>query len=117
MKNSIKTLKEQRSIALDELNAMVNLAEAENRNFTEEEQKTFDEKSVKIEDLDKRMERMEKAFKLSNATPVVHDIQNVANTDKDLRKYSIAEASRQAMNNTCTGVVAEMHQEAPALSS
>ena len=47
-----------------------------------------------------------------NNAPVSHSIQDVAKTDKDLRKYSIAEASRAAMNQNCEGIVKEMHQEA-----
>ena len=115
-KKTIKTLQEQRSSFVDELSAMVDISEKENRNLTEKEQATFDETSVKIEDLDARIKRLERTHEikhnLSTETPVIHGVQDVAKTDKDLKKYRIADACRSAMNNSVEGIVKEMHQEA-----
>lgn len=116
MKNTLKQLKEQRASIVEELSEMIELSEKENRNLNEKEQETFDSNSVKVEDLNTRIERLERTHKLkynlSAETPVTHGVQDVAKTDKDLKRYSISDAARAAMNRNIEGVVKEMHQEA-----
>ena len=113
MKRTLKSLREERQSAIDEMTALVNVSETEDRNLTEEETKSFDATEAKVKEMDARIERMEKSLELAkNNMPVSHSTQNIATSDKDLRKYSIAEAARSAMNNNVEGVVKEMHQEA-----
>jgi len=113
VKRTLKSLREERQSAIDEMTALVNVSETEDRNLTDEETKSFDATEAKVKEMDARIERMEKSLELAkNNMPVSHSIQNIATSDKDLRKYSIAEAARSAMNNNIEGVVKEMHQEA-----
>lgn len=113
MKRTLKSLREERQSAIDEMTALVNVSETEDRNLTEEETKSFDATEAKVKEMDARIERMEKSLELAkNNMPVTHATQNIATSDKDLRKYSIAEAARSAMNNNIDGIVKEMHQEA-----
>ncbi len=113
MKRTLKSLREERQSAIDEMTALVNVSETEDRNLTEEETKSFDATEAKVKEMDARIERMEKSLELAkNNMPVTHGTQNIATSDKDLRKYSIAEAARSAMNNNIEGIVKEMHQEA-----
>ena len=113
MKRTLISLREERQSAIDEMTALVNVSETEDRNLTEEETKSFDATEAKVKEMDARIERMEKSLELAkNNMPVSYSTQNIATSDKDLRKYSIAEAARSAMNNNVEGVVKEMHQEA-----
>jgi len=113
VKRTLKSLREERQSAIDEMTALVNVSETEDRNLTEEETKSFDATEAKVKEMDARIERMEKSLELAkNNMPVSHSTQNIATSDKDLRKYSIAEAARSAMNNNVEGIVKEMHQEA-----
>jgi len=114
---TLKQLREERQVSLDEMTALINVAEAEDRNLTDDEQKSFDTTEKNVNDLASRIDRLERSLELAKNNPVSHSVQNIAKSDKDLRKYSIAEAARSAMNNNVEGIVKEMHQEAIAESN
>ena len=113
MKKTLKQLKEQRQISLDEMTALVNLSESEDRNLTTEEQTSFDGVEKSVNDLGIRIDRLERSLKLakSNPAPVNFETQK-ADTDKDLKRFSFAEASRQAYTGNISGIIKEMDAEA-----
>ena len=90
MKKTIKQLREERQSSIDEMQALVNLSEGEDRNLTEVEQKDFDTSTDKVENLDSRIDRLERSLNLVNNAPVSHAIQDVKETDKDLREIGRA---------------------------
>jgi len=112
MKKTIKELREARQSAIDEMQALVNLSEGENRNLTEPEQKDFDEATAKVENLDARIDRLERSLKLVSNAPVSHVIQDVTKTDKDLRKFSFGALAKAAYTGVVEGVIKEMDAEA-----
>lgn len=112
MKKTIKQLKEERQSSIDEMTALVNLSESEDRNLTETEQKDFDLTTSKVENLDSRIERLERSLNLVNNAPISHSIQDVANTDKDLRGFSFGAVIKAAYTGQVDGLIKELDAEA-----
>jgi len=113
VKKTLKQLKEDRQISLDEMTALINLSETEDRNLTETEQKDFDKVELNVTDLGTRIERLERSMKLAstNVSPVSFSTQT-AKTDKDLKRFSFAEAARQAYTGNLSGITKELDTEA-----
>lgn len=57
----LKTLQEQRTELVQRMKDLSNTAETEKRAFSEDEEKEFDELEGKVKDLDKTIERVERA--------------------------------------------------------
>ena len=114
MKKTLKQLKEDRQISLDEMTALINVSETEDRNLTTDEQKSFDKVELNVEDLGTRIERLERSLKLAsaNVAPVSFSTQAVNKDDKDLKRFSFAEAARQAYTGNLTGIIKELDTEA-----
>ena len=51
MNKTLKQLREERQVSLDEMTALINVAEAEDRNLTDDEQKSFDATEKNVNDL------------------------------------------------------------------
>ena len=111
MKKTIKQLREERQSSIDEMQALVNLSEGEDRNLTEDEQTDFDSSTEKVENLDSRIDRLERSLNLVNNAPVSHSIQDIKETDKDLRAYSFGAAAKAAYTGVIEGIVKEMDTE------
>ena len=62
---TLKQLKEERQIAIDEMSALINLAETEDRNLSTEEQASFDKVELNVEELGNRIDRLERSMKLA----------------------------------------------------
>ena len=112
MKKTIKQLREERQSSIDEMQALITLSEGEDRNLTDEEQKDFDTSTEKVENLDQRIDRLERSLNLVNNAPVSHSIQDIKETDKDLRNYSFGAAAKAAYTGVCEGIIKEMDTEA-----
>lgn len=112
MKKTLKQLKEERQISIDEMTALINLAETEDRNLSTEEQASFDKVELNVEELGNRIDRLERSMKLANVNPTTFETQDVKKDDKDLKRFSFAEAARQAYTGNLTGIVKEMDAEA-----
>ena len=112
MKKTLKQLKEERQIAIDEMSALINLAETEDRNLSTEEQESFDKVELNVEELGNRIDRLERSMKLASVNPTTFETQDVKKDDKDLKRFSFAEAARQAYTGNLTGIVKEMDAEA-----
>jgi|TARA_R110000803_G_scaffold6374_4_gene20708 HK97 family phage major capsid protein len=112
VKKTLKQLKEERQISLDEMTALINLSETEDRNLSTDEQSSFDKVELNVEDLGTRIDRLERSMKLASANPVSFETQDVKKADKNLQRFSFAEAARQAYTGNLSGVVREMDEEA-----
>ena len=111
--SSLKKLKEDRASVIDEMNAIVKLAESEDRNLTEDEKSEFDTKDTESNDYQERIDRLQRSLDLA-ANPVVMDVQSGSKDDtKSHKRYSLLKAINEFSNGgSLTGIEAEMHIEA-----
>ena len=114
MKKTIKQLKDEKAEALSNMTQLIEVAEQEDRNLTTDEQSAFDESEKVASDMDARIKRLERSMELTKTpvTPVTFSTQDVAKSDKDLKRFSFTAAATAAYNGQMDGIVREMHQEA-----
>ena len=107
-------LKELRSETLGELEVIQKTAEAEeNRDLTEDENKSVDALLAKADDYSSKIERAEKLEKtLRDAAKVGGVSVQTINTEKATRGWSLFKAINEVRKGTLSGIEAEMHQEA-----
>ena len=110
MKNSVE-LKQERAGFITEANEMLELCKNETRNFTTEEQVSYDEKMSKIDELKKSIEMIERQEKL-NAEIASKIVAPVSNEPKEVRNFSFFKAVNDFTNGKLDGVEREMHEEA-----
>lgn len=110
MKNSVE-LKQERAGFITEANEMLELCKNETRNFTAEEQVSYDEKMSKIDELKKSIEMIERQEKL-NAEIAANTSAPVSNEPKEVRNFSFFKAVNDFTNGKLEGVEREMHEEA-----
>ena len=110
MKNSVE-LKQERAGFITEANTMLELCKNETRNFTAEEQVSYDEKMSKIDELKKSIEMIERQEKL-NAEIASKVVAPVSNEPKEVRNFSFFKAVNDFTNGKLDGVEREMHEEA-----
>ena len=110
MKNSVE-LKQERAGFITEANEMLDLCKNETRNFTTEEQVSYDEKMSKIDELKKSIEMIERQEKL-NAEIASKVVAPVSNEPKEVRNFSFFKAVNDFTNGKLDGVEREMHEEA-----
>ena len=114
MKNS-DSLKNLRSNKMTELDALVSVAEAEGRDYTDAEVQRQEQLNADIASLDEQIVRAETTEKnvqrfaqMGNATPKGDAIEQ----NKMNHRYDLAKAIRQAASGRLDGVEQEMHAEA-----
>ena len=112
MNKTLKQLREERQVSLDEMTALINVAEAEDRNLTEDEQSTFDATEKNVNDLASRIDRLERSLELAKNNPVSFGTQDIAKTDKDLKRFSFGAVAKAAYTGVLDGIVKEMDAEA-----
>ena len=110
MKNSVE-LKQERAGFITEANEMLELCKNETRNFTSEEQVSYDEKMSTIDELKKSIEMIERQEKL-NAEIASKVVAPVSNEPKEVRNFSFFKAVNDFTNGKLDGVEREMHEEA-----
>ena len=110
MKNSVE-LKQERAGFITEANTMLELCKNETRNFTSEEQVSYDEKMSKIDELKKSIEMIERQEKL-NAEIASKVVAPVSNEPKEVRNFSFFKAINDFTDGKLDGVEREMHEEA-----
>jgi len=110
MKNSVE-LKQERAGFITEANEMLELCKNETRDFTSEEQVSYDEKMSKIDELKKSIEMIERQEKL-NAEIASKVVAPVSNEPKEVRNFSFFKAVNDFTNGKLDGVEREMHEEA-----
>ena len=94
------------------MTALINVAEAEDRNLTEDEQSAFDATEKNVNDLASRIDRLERSLELAKNNPVSFKTQDVAKTDKDLKRFSFGAVAKAAYTGVVDGIVKEMDAEA-----
>lgn len=113
MNKTLKQLREERQVSLDEMTALINVAEAEDRNLTDDEQTAFDATEKNVNELASRIDRLERSLELAkNNTPVSFKTQDVAKTDKDLKRFSFGAVAKAAYTGVVDGIIKEMDAEA-----
>ncbi len=113
MKNSIE-LRQDRAELIGKADSMLNLAKDETRDFTNDEQVSYDGVMQNIDKLAKDIQVVERQEKLNaeiSASPVTHSVQNDT-MGKERRDYSLFKAVNGLMNNNLSGLEKEMHEEA-----
>jgi len=113
MKNSIE-LRQDRAELIGKADSMLNLAKDETRDFTNDEQVSYDGMMKDIDKLAKDIQVVERQEKLNaeiSANPVNHSVQNDPMV-KESRNYSLFKAINGMINNNLDGVEKEMHEEA-----
>ncbi len=110
MKNSVE-LKQERAGFITEANEMLELCKNETRDFTAEEQVSYDGKMSKIDELKKSIEMIERQEKL-NAEIASKVVAPVSNEPKEVRDFSFFKAVNDFTNGKLDGVEREMHEEA-----
>jgi HK97 family phage major capsid protein len=113
MKNSIE-IRQERAEAIENANTLLNLAKDESRDFTADEQVSYDGMMTNIDKLAKDIEVVERQEKLNaeiasnvGSAPV----QKTSDT-KEARSYSMFKAIKGMINNNLDGVEKEMHEQA-----
>tara|TARA_R110000782_G_scaffold255070_5_gene343720 strand:- start:2880 stop:4139 length:1260 start_codon:yes stop_codon:yes gene_type:complete len=114
MKKTIKQLKDSKNLALNTMQNLIDNAETEDRNLSTDEQNAWNEAETTATDMTARVDRLERSMNLTKTpvVPVTFETQNVAKTDKDLKRFSFSAACQAAYNGQMDGIVAEMHSEA-----
>lgn len=113
MKNSIE-IRQERAEIIGKADALLNLAKGESRDFTADEQTSYDGMMENIDKLAKDVEVVERQEKLNAeaaSIPVSHDTQNIADS-KEVREFSFIEAAKAAASGRVDGLVKEFDQEA-----
>ena len=110
MKNSVE-LKQERAGFITEANTMLELCKNETRDFTAEEQVSYDGKMSTIDELKKSIEMIERQEKL-NAEIASKIVAPVSNEPKEVRNFSFFKAVNDFTDGKLDGVEREMHEEA-----
>lgn len=113
MKNSVE-LRQERAGLIEEANNMLETCKTEARNFSDDEQVTYDAKMESIDKLKNDIDMVERQEKLNAeiaSAPVSHSVQDVADS-KEFKSYSFVEAFNAAKTGRVDGLIKEMDQEA-----
>ncbi len=113
MKNSIE-IRQERAELIGKADTLLNLAKDESRDFSADEQTSYDGMMTNIDKLAKDIEVVERQEKLNAeaaSIPVSHATQNVSDS-KELRAFSFVDAFNAAKSGRVEGLVREMDQEA-----
>ena len=113
MKNSIE-IRQERATAIEKANDLLNLAKNESRDFTNDEQVSYDGMMTNIDKMAKDIEVIERQEKLNAeiaSNPVSFETQNVSDS-KEVRDYSFVEAAKAATSGRVSGLIKEMDEEA-----
>tara|TARA_R100001440_G_scaffold28265_1_gene45855 strand:- start:712 stop:1965 length:1254 start_codon:yes stop_codon:yes gene_type:complete len=113
MKNSIE-LRQERAELIGKADSMLNLAKDETRDFTNDEQVSYDGMMENIDKLANDISVVERQEKLNAeiaSNPVSLETQNVSDS-KEVRDYSFIDAAKAATSGRVEGLVREMDQEA-----
>lgn len=113
MKNSIE-IRQDRGVAIEKANDLLTLAKNESRDFSADEQVSYDGMMTSIDKMAKDIEVVERQEKLNAevaSNPVSFGTQDISQS-KELRGFSFADAFNAAKSGRVEGLVKEMDQEA-----
>jgi len=113
MKNSIE-IRQERATAIENANTLLNLAKDESRDFTADEQVSYDGMMTNIDKLAKDIEVVERQEKLNAeiASNVGSSPVQKTSETKEARSYSVFKAINGLLHNNLDGVEKEMHEQA-----
>lgn len=112
-----KKIREEIADVESRLDVLNTLVEKEDRDFTEDEQKSFDEDLATFERLSNDLKKAEKFEKLRaeaarNVAPVTLETQKESKEEKEaVRDFSFGDAVRAAYTGKLEGLAKEMHEE------
>lgn len=104
-----RELREQREQLIEQLKALVNAADAENRGMSESESAKYDELMKQVEAVDAEINRREKLVEVA-ARNAAQQAARIGMGERDLRQYSLIRAIRAATIGDWRG--AELEREA-----
>ncbi len=110
MKNSIE-IRQERAELIGKADALLNLAKEESRDFSADEQTSYDGMMNNIDKLAKDIEVVERQ-EILNAEIASNVTSTPSVEPKEVREYSFFKAIQGSMNNNLSGVEKEMHEEA-----
>ena len=113
MKNSIE-IRQERATAIEKANDLLNLAKNESRDFTNDEQVSYDGMMTDIDKMAKDVKVIERQEKLNAeivSKPVSLETQDITDS-KEIRNYSFIDAAKAATSGRVEGLIREMDQEA-----
>ena len=113
MKNSIE-LRQERAELIGKADSMLNLAKDETRDFTNDEQVSYDGMMENIDKLAKDIQVVERQEKLNAeiaSTPIDFSV-NTNNVPKEARNYSVFKAVEGYLNGNMDGIEREAHEQA-----
>jgi len=113
MKNSIE-IRQERAELIGKADALLNLAKGESRDFTNDEQVSYDGMMENIDKLAKDIEVVERQEKLNAeiaSTPVSFET-NKNIVPKEARNYSVFKAVEGYLNGNMDGIEKEAHEQA-----
>jgi len=108
-------LKEERAVFVDNMSAILENAESENRDLTEDEQSQWDGFNAQVESIDKKITIAERQEELNKSIAANISAAAPKKEIKELRNYSFQDAMKQSVSGNLTGLVKEMDQEARAM--
>lgn len=113
MKNSIE-IRQDRGVAIEKANDLLTLAKNESRDFSADEQVSYDGMMTSIDKMAKDIEVVERQEKLNAevaSKPVSFGTQDVSQS-KELRGFSFVDAFKAAKSGRVEGLIKELDQEA-----
>ena len=110
MKNSIE-IRQERAELIGKADALLNLAKEESRDFSADEQTSYDGMMTNIDKLAKDIEVVERQEKLN--AEIASNVSSTPSVEpKEVREYSFFKAIQGSVDGNLSGVEKEMHEEA-----
>ena len=110
MKNSIE-IRQERAELIGKADALLNLAKEESRDFSADEQTSYDGMMTNIDKLAKDIEVVERQEKLN--AEIASNVTSTPSVEpKEVREYSFFKAIQGSVDGNLSGVEKEMHEEA-----
>jgi len=106
----ITDLKSKRSDVASQMEQLISTARAENRDFTADEVKTWENNSKQIESINAQIERAEKQEEISRY--MINNAGEEKEKEQISNRYSMRKAMTELNKGTITGIEREMHEEA-----
>ena len=105
-------LKDERSVLINNMETLIEVAKTEERDLTEDEQNTWDGFNTEIENLDKKISIAQRQEELNKSITANLSATKSTQEVKELRDYSFQDAMKQSVSGNLNGLVKEMDTEA-----
>lgn len=105
-------LKEERSVFVENMEAILEVAKSEDRDLTDDEQKQWEGFDAEIESIDKKIAIAERQEHLNKSIAANLSATKPTKEKKELKDYSFQDAMKQSITGRVEGLVKEMDAEA-----